>query len=80
LACIIYGVQVNPDVRVEIQVSSNDKRVAYSRFWSFLLTASIDERIPLPQYTITFKNEGAPRVAATRGVLNLAVRINLAGG
>jgi hypothetical protein len=38
----------------------------------FRLTALIDERIPLLQYTVTCRNEGAPRVGFTRGGFSYA--------
>jgi hypothetical protein len=41
--------------------------VARASICSFLLTAPIDERIPLLQYTAMYKDEGAPRVSFTRG-------------
>jgi len=44
--------------------------VAQVHFCSFFLTASIDERIPLLQYTGTLRNEGAPGVSFTPGGLN----------
>ncbi len=35
-------------------------RMARASVCSFLLTASIEERIPLLQYTVTYRNEGHP--------------------
>jgi hypothetical protein len=42
-------------------------RVARASVCSFLLPATIEERIPLLQYTATYGDEGAPRVGFTRG-------------
>ena len=60
--------------------ASWDGRVARAHFCSFLLTASIEERIPLLQYTGTLSFEGAPRVGFTRGSLYPAVTIDLFSG
>lgn len=46
----------------------------------FGLTAPIDERIPLLQYTRTLRSEGAPRVAFTRGSLDFTVTIDPVSG
>jgi hypothetical protein len=40
-----------------------------------VLTATIGERIPLLQYTATYRDEGAPRVGFTRGGFSNAERI-----
>jgi hypothetical protein len=40
--------------------------VARALFCYFLSTACIDERIPLLQYTATYRNDGAPRVGFLR--------------
>ena len=49
--------------------------MAQARFFSFHLTASTDERIPLLQYTGTLRNEGVPHASGfTRGGLSYAKR------
>ena len=43
--------------------------MAQAHLCALHLTASLDERIPLLQYTATYRNGGAPRVGFTRGGL-----------